>query len=84
MADGARMICIHSWGSAEAIVAALWQHPEGLVDNHYGEARVYFEYGSHVDGCRIHVTEIKTHDPAWKDDDAEPSTMPGSWDFDGD
>lgn len=59
-------------------------HPEGLLDNHYGEARVYFEYGSHVDGCRIHVTEIKTHGPAWKDDDAEPSTMPGSWDFDDD
>lgn len=59
-------------------------HPEGLLDNRYGEARVYFEYGSHVDGCRIHVTEIKTYDPAWRDDDAEPSTMPGSWDFDGD
>ena len=59
-------------------------HPEGLLENPYGEARVYFEYGSHVDGCRIYVTEIKTYDPAWEDDDAEPSTMPGSWDFDGD
>lgn len=59
-------------------------HPEGLLDVRYGEGRVYFEYGSHVDGCRIHVTEIKTYDPAWIDDDAEPSTMPGSWDFDGD
>lgn len=59
-------------------------HPEGLLENPYGEARVYFEYGSHVDGCRIHVIEIKTYDRDWKDDDAEPSTMPGSWDFDGD
>ena len=59
-------------------------HPEGSLGNRYGEARVYFEYGGHVDGCRIHVTEILTYDVAWKDDNAEPSTMPGSWGFDDD
>ena len=59
-------------------------HPEGLLSNLYGEARICFEYGGHVDGCRIHVTEIVTFDPAWADDNAEPSTMPGSWDFDDD
>ena len=59
-------------------------HPEGLLGNLYGEARVYFEYGDHVDGCRIHVTDIMTYDPAWKDDNAGSSAMPCSWDFDDD
>ena len=47
------------------------------------EARVAFEYGDHVNGCRIHVTEI------WvagvnkvKAVSAGTSTMPCSWDSD--
>ena len=71
-------------------------HPEGIIDNCYGEGRVVFEYGSHVNGCRIHVTEIWLYDPdddeetdeeEWSDDEeattpAEPSKMPCSWDYD--
>lgn len=63
-------------------------HPERLVYSPYEErpieARVYFEYGDHVSGCRIHVTEIwLAEDPAEKKTTtAEDSTMPGSWDFD--
>lgn len=72
-------------------------HPEGVFhQSFFGEARVVFEYGSHVNGCRIHVTEIWLYDP---DDDeetdeeegsgdeeettpAETSKMPCSWDSD--
>lgn len=76
-------------------------HPEGLVNiDFYGnciEARVYFEYGDHVSGCRIHVTEIWTYeidtfDSSTYDSDmtdsneeevtsAEISSMPCSWNF---
>ena len=61
-------------------------HPEGLLHNICEEARVYFEYGEHVGGCRIHVTEIWTFDPfnqyGKAATSAETSKMPGSWDFD--
>ena len=65
-------------------------HPEGVLKCWFGEARVVFEYGSHVNGCRIHVMEIWMFD--WFDDDesdeeeettpAETSEMPCSWDSD--
>ena len=77
-------------------------HPEGLVNTKVYEfcieARVYFEYGDHVSGCRIHVTEIwkyeidtsdsYTYDSDMTDSNEEEvtsakiSTMPCSWDFD--
>lgn len=58
-------------------------HPEGLVVDGCGEARVYFEYGEHVSGCRIHVTEIWLCDSTRKrSTSAKASTMPGSWDID--
>ena len=68
-------------------------HPGGLVHSPYEErpmeARVYFEYGDHVNGCRIHVTEIWMYENEWDSDpdekeaaSAETSTMPGTWDFD--
>lgn len=60
-------------------------HPEGLLYYRFGEARLYFEYGEHVGGCRIHVTEMWVFDP---DNDygksatgAETAKMPGRWDF---
>ena len=60
-------------------------HPEGLFYDRFGVARVHFEYGEHVGGCRVHVTEIWAFDP---DKDygtaatcAEPAKMPCSWDF---
>lgn len=64
-------------------------HPEGLLANEYGEARVYFEYGDHVNGCRIHVTEFWVLDPHRIDDldtgeeatFAEHPRIPGTWDF---
>ena len=62
-------------------------HPEGIFGGSMGEARVVFEYGSHVSGCRIHVTEVWVFD--FDDDDleeevesAEAPAMPCSWDFD--
>ena len=63
-------------------------HPKGIVYSYFRkwsmEARVYFEYGNHIGGCRIHVTEVwLAEDPAEKNTTtAEDSTMPGSWDFD--
>ena len=61
-------------------------HPEGLLYNGFGEARVHFEYGEHVGGGRIHVTEIWVFDPDNKYGTAatcaETAKMPGSWDFD--
>ena len=61
-------------------------HPEGLLQNIYGEARVYFEYGEHVGGCRIHVTEIWAFDPfnhyGKAATSAETAKMPCSWNFD--
>lgn len=58
-------------------------HPEGLLVGRYGEARVYFEYGEHVRGCRIHVTEIWLCNRTRKrPTSAKASKMPGSWDFD--
>ena len=59
-------------------------NPEGIFDEAWGVARVVFEYGNHVSGCRIHVTEVWLLDP---DDDyrkeeptsAEAPTMPCSW-----
>lgn len=59
-------------------------HPEGLFSTSYGEARAYFEYGDHVSGCRIHVTEIWTYSPDFEEEatpatPAEPSTIPGGW-----
>ena len=57
-------------------------HPDGLLDDLYGEARVLFEYGDHVNGCRIHVTEVWVYrDYENESTSAETSTMPGSWDF---
>lgn len=66
-------------------------HPEGILIAYQGEARIFFEYGDHVSGCRIHVTEIWLYNP---DEDrihdldseeeatsAQNSTMPGGWDF---
>lgn len=63
-------------------------HPGGLVrgtivPTYQVKARLHFEYGDHVNGCRIHVTEIWIY----KDDDSnaassETPTMPCSWDFD--
>ena len=38
-------------------------HPEGYLELWGGEARIIFEYGSHVNGCRIHVTEVWVFDP---------------------
>ena len=64
-------------------------HPGGISvgSNAWAEARVIFEYGSHVNGCRIHVIEIWVFEP--EDDDrkeeaesAEPLAMPCSWDSD--
>ena len=61
-------------------------HPEGLLYNEWGEARVYFEYGEDVGGCRIHVTEIWALDPynhhGKAATSAETAKMPCSWDFD--
>ena len=58
-------------------------HPCGLFHYQCGAARVYFEYGEHVRGCRIHVTEIWLCDEPGKiSSNAKASTMPGSWDFD--
>ena len=61
-------------------------HPEGLLYNIFGEARVYFEYGENVGGCRIHVTEIWVcgrFDRYQKAATcAETAKMPCSWDFD--
>lgn len=64
--------------------------PEGLLLFGYGQARICFEYGDHVSGCRIHVTEIWRYDPERKVHDvdseekaisAESPKMPGRWDF---
>ena len=63
-------------------------HPKGffigdLSDRNHTQARVIFEYGDHVDGCRIHVTEIWLCDrDGERATSVETSTMPGSWDFD--
>ena len=61
-------------------------HPEGLLDSDYAKARLYFEYGEHVGGCRIHVTEIWVFGPfndcGTAATDAETAKMPCSWDFD--
>ena len=71
-------------------------HPEGISDDWYGESRFVFEYGSHVNGCRIHVTEIWLYDPdndkeideeegSGDEEETTPaatSKMPCSWDFD--
>ena len=43
------------------------------------EARLHFEYGDHVGGCRIHVTKILVYEELAAP--AETPTMPGSWDF---
>ena len=69
-------------------------HPEGLLTCACGEessivACVYFEYGDHVNGCRIHVTELLVLNPHKIDvlDTGEEATsaehprMPGTWDF---
>ena len=60
-------------------------HPEGLLVNKYAEARLYFEYGEHVGGCRIHVTEIWVLDRNnhYKTAATGPeiAKMPCSWDF---
>ncbi|KAL9064334.1 MAG: hypothetical protein Q9161_008934 [Pseudevernia consocians] len=57
-------------------------HPDGLLYCDFGEARVLFEYGDHVNGCRIHVTEVWVYrDYENESTSAETSTMPGSWDF---
>lgn len=66
-------------------------HPEGILSDFWGGASIFFEYGDHVSGCRIHVTEIWVYGP---DEDrihdldseeeatsAQNSTMPGGWDF---
>ncbi len=37
-------------------------HPEGVLSDFWGEAYLVFEYGDHVNGCRIHMTEIRTKD----------------------
>ena len=58
-------------------------HPEGLFDNDFGQARFKFEYGDHVDGCRIHVTEIWRYGRFSSNaTSAETAKMPCSWDFD--
>ena len=58
-------------------------HPDGLLYCGFGQARVLFEYGDHVNGCRIHVTEIWVYDMyKEKSPPAKTSTMPGSWEFD--
>lgn len=58
-------------------------HPEGLLFGANGDARVYFEYGEHVSGCRIHVTEVwLCDDTVKKGSNAKASTMPGSWEYD--
>ena len=58
-------------------------HPEGLFDNEFGQARFKFEYGDHVDGCRIHVTEIWRYGRIrGKATEADTTAkMPCSWDF---
>ena len=61
--------------------------PEGVVVLNGGEARVVFEYGSHVNGCRIHVIELWVFDPENDDREeeatsAEAPAMPCSWNFD--
>lgn len=57
-------------------------HPRGIICHPWGEWRLFFEYGDHVNGCRIHVTEIWVADPnKAKAVSAETSTMPCSWDF---
>ena len=66
-------------------------HPEGILSDFWGGASIFFEYGDHVSGCRIHVTEVWVYDPKLKrihDLDSEEeatsaqnSTMPGGWDF---
>lgn len=58
-------------------------HPGGIICHPWGEWRLFFEYGDHVNGCRIHVTEIWVADPnKAKAVSAETSTMPCSWDSD--
>lgn len=58
-------------------------HPIGLFRFQHVGARVYFEYGEHVRGCRIHVTEIwLCDDTVKKGSNAKASTMPGSWECD--
>lgn len=62
-------------------------HPGGLFHGQWirlgFEARVYVEYGDHVGGCRIHVTELWVLDVTEeKITSTEKSRMPGSWDFD--
>ena len=60
-------------------------HPEGILsDEEYGEARLVFEYGNHVNGCRIHVIEIWVFDDEESDEEEETiaSKMPCSWDSD--
>ena len=65
-------------------------YPRGLLRCSYGEVRVCFEYGDHVGGCRIHVTEIWVCAGARKGyvsasekeaTSAEISEMPGGWNF---
>lgn len=58
-------------------------HPEGLLHSDQGEARVHFEYGDHVSGCRIHVTEMWLYGlDETTATSAETSAMLCSWDFD--
>lgn len=69
-------------------------HPEGILSGPWGEARVHFEYGDHVSGCRIHVIEMWVFDPpvygntvygSDRETEAtsvEASTMPCSWNVD--
>ena len=66
-------------------------HPEGFLTYFRVDARVRFEYGDHVNGCRIHVTEIWLYGPGIKirapeneeeSTSAEISTMPGTWESD--
>ena len=63
-------------------------HPKGIVNFRLGEARINFEYGDHVSGCRIHATEIWISDWGSDEDEdedestsAEASAIPGGWDF---
>ena len=59
-------------------------HPEGLSCSEYGQACIYFEYGDHVSGCRIHVTEVWIF--GHPDEEAPPTLtsekLPGTWDSD--
>ncbi|KAM0798555.1 hypothetical protein BDR22DRAFT_891172 [Usnea florida] len=62
-------------------------YPEGVVVFIGGEARVVFEYGSHVNGCRIHVVEVWVFDRDHRVRQqeatiAEAPAMPCSWDSD--